>query len=464
LDSQNSLDKYKNKIKDLNSELASLQNLNNHLRDVNTKQEESITQLKKHIEEGVKSYKKLNVQFNEEKNNNKSIKEDYYLMKDKERDMVEKIYQKDEELNNLKIGMNSMSFYNDNINNDLDTKTEEISKLNLVNKDLQNNISNLTFKIHELKKQKEFDDSRLSQREAEILNLKAQNKILKDENERMRLQITQLDMKVYNLSYEINTLAGENQNLLNDIDKINKDKEDFMEYKYKIQKDSEVFIQKFKEKQVDLNELLASYKDVCVENEKIKGKLKLFIEENRLAYNHIQHQEEIFNKDKNLFTRHLLEKDEISKRLMLAENYNKEYLGQIALLNGAVKQLEYSNECLKKNLYSLNPEDNRMILEGDGKSKNKFGDKKVFQSDEISSKNLDKNIVSSKDTISSFNDNPLAGLASDIKEITNELSNNNKNVAMSYGSVNETEKDDGRKARMKKHNNEIKIEDENIQK
>ena len=335
-------------IKNLNYELANSKNQIKAGSSVKGKNDEKLQNLTSLLKEADKTRQELFSKFTEENNVRRALENENQILRDNEKNLRRTIDGQSEELKNIKLGLSSYDQNYDQLNNELDDKTEEISKLTILLKDLQNQNEELLSRIAQSSHKLNIDGKRLIDRESEIYEFKNQMNRLLQDIEISQAEIQNKNTEIQNLTYDLNSKTNENKNIIEDLTRIAKENERLNIIKSQLESNNEIFNQKFRANELDIQDLYQSYKETCQKNKRLEDNLKIFVDENREAVKYIQNLENTLSNFRNNLTEQIAEKEDLAKKLLIAENYNNEITDQIGSYKDTIRQLEFSNENLSR--------------------------------------------------------------------------------------------------------------------
>lgn len=309
-----------------------------------------ITEMTKLLAEADNTRAEMFSKIQQEINKSKFFENENSLLKEKEQKNLKDLLSMQEENKNLKNGISSLDNNYDILNNELDLKTEEISKLNLLVKNLNDANDEISKKLSIQLSKCSTDSKRLSEREMEIKEQRINNSKLQKENMEMNSILSQKNIEFQELNFEIRRLSEENENLQQHLLRQTKENEKLSLIKSQLEKNSELIANKYRANELDTGELFNSYKDVCKENERLKKNLQIFIEENKEAFNHIKNIENNLSSAMNNIQTQIIEKETLSKKIEMMEVYHNEQNLEIERLRERVENKISTEEKLKKNV------------------------------------------------------------------------------------------------------------------
>jgi chromosome segregation ATPase len=304
----------------------------------------------------------------EEMGKNKASENETMVLKERERNHVKEINKLREEANSLKLGLGQYDKNFDNINNQLDTKTEEIAKLNLLVNTLQEANDDLTKKLNLNLSKSGIDNRRIIDKEREVKEIKILVQQLENDNINLNNLIEERNKEIQDLSYELKCVASENTTLIEDIQRLVMENEKLKNNKNQLEKNTENVFQKIRSKEMEYNEMVNTYKDMCKENERLNRNLKIFVDENRECANYIKQLETTLNNCQHNMSTSQIEKDNLNKRIEFLEKYNNELTKQIQNLRDELYTKDTNTEYLLRNVevdreVNLNYESHIMTLQ-----------------------------------------------------------------------------------------------------
>jgi len=343
------IENLKFEVKNLNFELTNAKNQSKgSSSDRCGKHDEKIQNYTNLLKEADKTRQELFTKFTEENNSRKLLEKENNALKANEVNLCKELDLRTEELNSLKLGLQTMDQNYDNLTNELDEKTEEISKLTILLKDIQLQNEELVSRVGQSSHKLNVDNKRLVDREQEILDLKNNfNRVLQDLDQ-ANAEIQEKNNEIENLTFDMNSKTNENQNLIEDLTRIAKENERLNIIKTQLESNNEIFNQKFRANELDIQDLYQSYKETCQKNKRLEENLKIFVDENREAVKYIQNLENTLSNYNNNISDQITEKEDLAKKLALAENYNNEITEQIEGYKDTIRQLEITNDNISR--------------------------------------------------------------------------------------------------------------------
>ena len=327
--------------------------LNEKLKSIYSEKENlslKVTEMTKLLAEADNTRAEMFSKIQQEINKSKFFENENLLLKEKEQKNLKDLLNLQDENNNLKNGISSLDNNYDILNNELDLKTEEISKLNLLLKNLNDANDEISKKLSVQLSKCSTDTKRLSERDLEIKEQRIINSKIQKENMELNSLLQQKNIEFQELNFEIRRLSEENENLQQHMLKMTKENEKLSLIKSQLEKNSEMIANKYRANELDSVELFNSYKDACKENERLKKNLQIFIEENKEAFNHIKNIESNLSSAMNNIQSQIIEKETLMKKIEMMEIYNNEQNIEIERLRKRVENKISNEEKLKKNM------------------------------------------------------------------------------------------------------------------
>lgn len=327
--------------------------LNEKLKLINTEKENlstRITEMTKLLAEADNTRAEMFSKVQQEINKSKFFENENSILKEKEQKNLKDLFILQDENKNLKNGISSLDNNYDILNNELDLKTEEISKLNLLVKNLNDANDEISKKLSVQLSKCSTDSKRLSERELEVKEQRINNSKLQKENMEMNSILQQKNIEFQELNFEIRRLSEENENLQQHLLRQTKENEKLSLIKSQLEKNSEMIANKYRSNELDTGELFTSYKEVCKENERLKKNLQIFIEENKEAFNHIKNIEGNLSSAMNNIQKQIIEKETLLKKIEMMEIYHNEQNLEIEKLRERIENKKSNEVKLKKNM------------------------------------------------------------------------------------------------------------------
>lgn len=281
---------------------------------------------------------------------NKFHENESLILKEKEQRVLSEIFSLQEENTQIKSGITSLDQNYDMLNNELDLKTEEISKLNLILKSLQDANDDISKKLSVQLSKCSTDTKRLSEREQEIKSLHNSNTHLQKEVFELNALLQQKNIETQELSFEIKRVSEDHAHLQEQMLRLSQENEKLSLIKSQLEKNSEFIAQKYRSNELDMSELFNSYKDACKENERLKKNLQIFIDENKEAFNHIRSLENNLSNAMNNIQQAMLEKDGLLKKIEVMEAFESEMGQEIERLREKLESKISNEDKLKRNI------------------------------------------------------------------------------------------------------------------
>jgi chromosome segregation ATPase len=320
-----------------------------------------LTSEKEHLVEKVQTMTKLLTEadqtrgellnkYQEEMGKVKTFETESAGLKERERNNIKEINKLREEVGSLKIGIGSLDKNFDNINNQLDTKTEELAKQNLLIHSLQEANDDLTRKLNLGLNKSGIDNKRLIEKEREVKELKVLLQQLENDNVNLNNLIEERNKEIQDLGYEFKCIVAENGTLLEDVQRLARENERLSSYKNQFEKNTDQAYQAARSKELEVNELRAQLNEIRKECDRGKHNLKIFVDENRECANYIKQLETTLNNCQHNIQTQMVEKEGLVKRIEFLEKYNNELTKQIQNLRDELYQKDTNTEYLLRNV------------------------------------------------------------------------------------------------------------------
>jgi len=355
------LDKANFTIKDLNE---TLQKINQEKENMNTK----INNMTKLLAEADNTRAEMFSKIQQEISKNKFLENENLILKEKEQKNLSELLSLQNENKQYKNGIDSLDQNYDLLNNELDIKTEEISKLNLIIKNLNDANDEISKKLSIQLSKCSTESKRLSEREQEIKETRIINTKIQKENLELNSILQQNNIQTQELNFEIKRLSEENGHLHEQLLRLSQENEKLSLIKSQLEKNSEFIAQKYRSNELDMSELFNSYKEACKENERLKKNLQIFIDENKEAFNHIRNLENNLSNAMNNIQQNIMEKETLVKKIEMMEIFENEQNMEIERLREKLDNKITSEDKLKRNIeldqeINLNYENHNLKLQ-----------------------------------------------------------------------------------------------------
>lgn len=347
--------KYDNEFKEkeiLKNELMIMRKNHQDLKEEFTKMNDKCENYNKILIDADQTREELLNKFRSENSEKKNLENELLIYKDNDLKNKNTISQLREEAKGLKQGLNSINSNYDYLTNELDVKTEELSKLSLLCKQQQDHIDDSSKKINALNNKSSLDNKRLIDRENELNNLKSNYTIHMNELENIKMQLLDKTNEIQSLTNDLQVIAGENQNLTVELSRVAKENEKLNLIKSHLEKNSDLINQRQRASELDKNDLFKNYKEACKDNERLKANLQIFIDENKEAFSYIQGLEKTLGNFQNSLNSCQNEKNELLKKTEILEQYNNQLSDEINRLNDNLKERDTNTDYMKRNLYA----------------------------------------------------------------------------------------------------------------
>ncbi len=304
----------------------------------------------------------------QEINKSKFLENENLILKEKEQKNVADVLNLQDENKQLKTGISSLDHNYDVLNNELDIKTEEISKLNLIIKNLNDANDDISKKLSLQLSKCSTDTKRLSEREHEIKEIRIINSNIQKDNMELNAILQSKNIEVQEFTFEIKRISDENSHLQEQLLRLSQENEKLSLIKSQLEKNSDFIAQKYRSNELDMSELYNSYKEACKENERLKKNLQIFIDENKEAFNHIRNIENNLSNAMNNIQQQIIEKESMIKKIEMMEIFENEQNSEIERLRGKLENKISNEDRLKKNLeldqeINLNYENHNLKLQ-----------------------------------------------------------------------------------------------------
>jgi centrosomal protein CEP135 len=286
----------------------------------------------------------------EEMGKSKTLENETMLLKERERNNIKEINKLRDEVGTLKIGIGSLDKNFDNINNQLDTKTEEIAKLNLLINSLQEANDDLTKKLNLNLNKSAIDNKRIIDKEREVKETKIIIQQLENDSINLHNLIEERNKEIQELTYDNKCMNAENSTLLADVQRLDRDNVKLSNQINQLEKNSESVFQKVRAKEMENNDIVNNYKELVKENERVKQNLKMFVDENRECAKYIKEMETVVNNYKHNSSSSTIERNNLTQRIEFLEKYNNELTKQIQNLRDELYQKDTNTEYLLRNV------------------------------------------------------------------------------------------------------------------
>lgn len=330
-------------IKDLNEKFAKLSEEKDNLAN-------KIANMTKLLAEADNTRAEMFSKIQQEINKSKFLENENIILKEKSEKNLAELLNLQDENKKLKTGISSLDQNYDLLNNEVDFKTEEISKLNLLVKNLQEANDELSKKLSVQLSKLSTESKRLADRESELKELRIINSRLQKENMEINTILQQKNIEFQHYNYEIKRLDDENSNLHEQILRMTKEMESLTLIKSQMEKNSEVIAQRYRSNELEFSELFNAFKEAEKENERLKKNLQIFINENKEAFNYIKQLENNLSNSMTTIQQNLIEKDSLLKKLEMMENFEHQQNEEIERLREKLENKISNEDKLKRNI------------------------------------------------------------------------------------------------------------------
>lgn len=330
-------------IKDLNEKIQKLSNEKELLSG-------KVNNMTKLLAEADNTRAEMFSKLQQELSKSKYYENENSILKEKEQKLLGEILSLQDENKQIKNGISSLDQNYDLLNNELDLKTEEISKLNLIIKNLNEANDEISKKLSVQLSKCSTESKRLSEREQELKDIRIANSKMQKENLEFNSILQQKNIELQELSFEVKRLSEENGHLQEQLMRIAQENEKLSLIKSQLEKNSEFIAQKYRSNELDMSELFNSYKDACKENERLKKNLQIFIDENKEAFNHIRNIESNLSNAMNNIQQGIIEKESLLKKIEMMEVFESELNMEIQRLREKLENKISNEDKLKRNL------------------------------------------------------------------------------------------------------------------
>ena len=346
--------KYDNENKEkeiLKNELNIIRKNNNDLKEESSKLYEKNDNYNKILVDADKIREELLNKFRTENSERKNFESELQIYKENDTKTKNIIKNNNEEIKGLKQGLNSINSNYDFLTNELDAKTEELSKLTLLCRQQQELLDVSSKKFNNINNKSSLDNKRLLEREGELKDIKNSYQMHANEFENTKQMLSDKSSEIQNLSHDLQVLTGENNNLTVELSRIAKENEKLLLVRTHLEKNSDLINQRHRANELDMNDLYHNYKEVCKENERLKANLQIFIDENKEAFNYIQNMEKTLTNFQNSINSTQNEKNEFIKKIEILEQYNNQLTEEINRLNDSLRDKDSKTDYLQMNVH-----------------------------------------------------------------------------------------------------------------
>jgi len=330
-------------IRDLNEKMLLLSHETENLSS-------KITNMTKLLAEADSTRAEMFSKLQHEIGKSKFYENENLILKEKEQKVLAEILSLQEENKQIKGGITSLDQNYDLLNNELDLKTEEISKLNLIIKNLKEANDELSKNLSVQLSKCSTDSKRLSEREQELKETRVANSKMQKEIFEFNALLQQKNLETQELSFEIKRVSEENAHLQDHMMRLSQENEKLSLIKSQLEMNSDFIAQKYRSNELDMNDLFNSYKDACKENERLKKNLQIFLDENKQAFNHIRSLESNLSNAMNNIQQSIIEKESLLKKIEMMEAFESELSLEIDRLREKLESKISTEDKLKRNI------------------------------------------------------------------------------------------------------------------
>ena len=162
---------------------------------------------------------------------------------------------------------------------------------------------------------------------------------------KMKAMLNERNKELNDINYDFNKLKCENQNLIEEVKRFANENERLNIIKKQFEQNSTFFKTKTRSHEMELNDLNTNYKNVLLENERLKQNLKIFVDENKAAAQHIKMIESSLMNYQQNAQNVIKEKDSLINQIETLQKYNTQLTDELTRTKAT---LDYRNKTVSQ--------------------------------------------------------------------------------------------------------------------